>query len=186
MDYLINTTTDQLHSTGGIALVGKICERIRFAASSSPMSHPVILKSLVGLLVQGRTRYEEMELFRRDRLFRDSFGLAYVPARETLRLYLERMEPEQVQEEVERATISLLKRSTLTPIQTEVQSYLPVDVDTSPLDNSKSHKEGVSWTYKQFEGYHPAFSYIGREGYMLSSVNSGRGNSIVRTGLPRI
>ena len=127
-----------------------------------------------------------MELFRRDRLFRDSFGLAYVPARETLRLYLERVASEKVQEEVERATISLLKRSTLTPIQTEVQSYLPVDVATSPLDNSKSHKEGVSWTYKQFEGYHPAFSYIGREGYMLSSVNSGRGNSIVRTGLPRI
>jgi len=28
LDYLINTTTDQLHSTGGIALVGKIGERI--------------------------------------------------------------------------------------------------------------------------------------------------------------
>ncbi|MDA3951764.1 MAG: IS1380 family transposase [Spirochaeta sp.] len=168
MDYLIDTTTDQIHSTGGIALVGKICERIGFGCPSSTMSHPEILKSLVGLLVQGRTRYEEMELFRRDRLFRDSFGLAYVPAPETLRLYLERMEPEQVQEEVDRATISLLKRSTLSPIRTEIQSYLPVDVDTSPLDNSKSHKEGVSWTYKQFDGFHPAFSYIGREGYMLS------------------
>jgi hypothetical protein len=168
LDYLIDTTTDQIHSTGGIALVGKICERIGFAGSSSSVSHPEILKSLVGLYVQGRTRYEEMELFRRDRLFRDSFGLAYVPAPETLRLYLERMEPEQVQEEVERATISLLKRSTPTPIQTGMQSYLPVDVDTSPFDNSKSHKEGVSRTYKQFDGYHPIFSYIGREGYMLS------------------
>jgi hypothetical protein len=26
----------------------------------------------------------------------------------------------------------------------------------------------VSRTYKQFDGYHPIFSYIGREGYMLS------------------
>jgi hypothetical protein len=97
LDYLIDTTTDQLNSIGGIALVGKICERIGFGSASSPVSHPEILKSLVGLFVQGRTRYEEMELFRRDRLFRDSFGLAYVPARETLRLYLERMAPEQVQ-----------------------------------------------------------------------------------------
>ena len=168
MDYLINTTTDQLHSTGGIALVGKICERIGFGSASSAVSHPEILKSLVGLFVQGRTRYEEMDLFRRDRLFRDSFGLAYVPAPETLRLYLERMELEQVQEEVDRATISLLKRSTLTPIHTGIQSYIPVDVDTSPFDNSKSHKEGVSRTYKQFDGYHPIFSYIGCEGYMLS------------------
>lgn len=168
MDYLIDTTTEQLHSTGGIALVGKICERIGFGSASSPVSHPEILKSLVGLFVQGRTRYEEMELFRGDRLFRDSFGLAYVPAPETLRLYLERMAPEHVQEGVDRATISLLKRSTLTPIRTGMQSYLPVDVDTSPFDNSKSHKEGVSRTYKQYEGYHPIFSYIGREGYMLS------------------
>jgi hypothetical protein len=41
-------------------------------------------------------------------------------------------------------------------------------LDTSPFDSSKSHKEGVSRTYKQFDGYHPVFSYIGREGYMLS------------------
>jgi hypothetical protein len=168
LDYLIDTTTDQLHSIGGIALVGKICERIGFGSAPSAMSHPEILKSLVGLFVQGRTHYEEIDLFRDDRLFRDSFGLAYVPARETLRLYLERMAPEQVQEEVTRATVSLLKHSKLTPIQTGIQSYLPVDVDTSPFDNSKSHKEGVSRTYKQFDGYHPIFSYIGREGYMLS------------------
>lgn len=169
MDYLIDTTTDRLHSTGGVALVGKICERIGFGSMSS-VSHPETLKSLIGLFVQGRTRYEEIDLFRRDRLFRDSFGLAYVPARETLRLYLERMAPEanHVQEEVDGATISLLKRSTLTPIRTEIQRYLPVDVDTSPFDNSKSHKEGVSRTYKQFDGYHPIFSYIGGEGYMLS------------------
>jgi hypothetical protein len=85
-------------------------------------------------------------------------------------MYLERMaqEPELVQAEVDRATIGVVKRATLTPIHTEVQSYIPVDVDTSPLDNSNSHKEGVSWTYKQFDGYHPIFSYIGSEGYMLS------------------
>ena len=85
--------------------------------------------------MQGRTRYEEIDLFRQDRLFRDSFGLAYVPARETVRLYLERMaeESEGVQEEVDRATIRLLRRASLTPIRTELQSYLLVDVDTSPF-----------------------------------------------------
>lgn len=170
MDYRIDTTTDQLYGTGGIALVGKICERLGFCSPSSSVPHPEILKSLLGLFVQGRTRYEEIDLFRHDQLFRDSFGLAYVPARETLRLYLERMaeESELVQEEVDRATIGVVKQATLTPIHAEVQSYIPVDVDTSPLDNSNSHKEGVSWTYKQFDGYHPIFSYIGSEGYMLS------------------
>lgn len=170
MDYRIDSTTDSIHSTGGIALAGKIFERLGFGDPDSGLSHPEVLRVLAGLFVQGRTRYEEIDLFRRDCLFRDSFGLAYVPARETLRLYLERMASEtaQVQEEVDRFTIKLLKRLTLTPIKTGNQSYLPVDVDTSPFDNSKSHKEGVSRTYKQFDGYHPIFSYIGREGYMLS------------------
>jgi len=121
--------------------------------------------------------------FANDRLFRDSFGLAYVPARETLRLYLERMvsETKHVQREVDNATIGLLKRSTLTPIRTEIQSYLPVDVDTSPFDNSKSHKEGVSRTYKQFDGYHPIFTYIGREGYMLScELREGKQHCVKR------
>ncbi|MFP4012354.1 MAG: hypothetical protein ACLFUM_11685, partial [Spirochaetaceae bacterium] len=60
----IDTTTGQLHSTGGIALVAKICERLGFGSPSSSVFHPEILRSLVGLFVQGRTRYEEMDLFR--------------------------------------------------------------------------------------------------------------------------
>jgi len=147
-----------------------MCERLGFGSPCSSVSHPEVLRSLVELFVQGRTRDEEIDMFRHDQLFRDSFGLSYVPARETLRLYLERTakEPDLVQEEVDRTTIELLNRCSLTPIHTDVESYLPVDVDTSPFDNSKSHKEGVSRTYKQFDGYHPIFSYIGREGYMLS------------------
>jgi hypothetical protein len=51
------------------------------------------------------------------------------------RLYLERMADEQLQarHEVERAKNSLLKRAALTPIPTGAQSYLPVDLYTSPF-----------------------------------------------------
>jgi len=101
-----------------------MCERIGFGSASSSVSHREILQSLIGLCVQGRTRFEEIDLFRCDRLFRDDFGLAYVPARETLRLYLEQMteEAELVQDEVDRATIVVLKRSRLTPIQSTIHS----------------------------------------------------------------
>jgi len=30
-------------------------------------------------------------------------------------------------------------------------------------------KEGASPTYKHFDGYHPIFTYIGREGYMINT-----------------
>jgi hypothetical protein len=35
------------------------------------------------------------------------------------------------------------------------------------LDNSKTKKEGVSRTYRGYDGYHPIFAYLGKEGYML-------------------
>jgi hypothetical protein len=46
--------------------------------------------------------------------------------------------------------------------------YMPVDLDVSVFDNSGSHKEGVSWTYKGVDGYSPNFAYAGVEGYMAN------------------
>ena len=61
-----------------------------------------------------------------------------------------------------------MRRATLTPVKTERGEYLPLDVDVSPFDNSKSHKEGVGRTYKGMDGYAPNFAYVGAEGYMLN------------------
>ena len=85
MDFVINTTTDKLNSTGGMALVGKILERIQFGKRVNPIGlrHLHVLKSIVGLYTQGRTSFEEIDLFREDSFFRDSFDLKYVPAKET-------------------------------------------------------------------------------------------------------
>lgn len=45
--------------------------------------------------------------------------------------------------------------------------YGTIDV-TKPMDNSKSKKEGVSRTYKGFDGYAPMMAYIGTEGYAIN------------------
>ena len=45
---------------------------------------------------------------------------------------------------------------------------VPVDIDVTPMDNSKSKKEGVSRTYKGFDGYTPMMAYIGTEGYAIN------------------
>lgn len=173
MDFMVNTTTERLNSTGGMALVGKILEKISFCTRTrlTKPKHPHVLKSIIGLFTQGRTRFEEIDMIRNDSFFRDSFDLRYVPAKETIRLYLEHMISERtlIDSEIETAVITLLKSTTLTPITIANRTYLPVDIDTSPMDNSKSHKEGVSRTYKQFDGYHPIFCYVGQEGYMLNT-----------------
>ena len=43
-----------------------------------------------------------------------------------------------------------------------------VDIDVTPMDNSKSKKEGVSRTYKGFDVYAPMMAYIGTEGYAIN------------------
>ena len=45
---------------------------------------------------------------------------------------------------------------------------VPVDIDVTPMDNSKSKKEGVSRTYKGFDGYAPMMAYIDTEGYAIN------------------
>ena len=46
--------------------------------------------------------------------------------------------------------------------------FVPVDIDVTPMENSKSKKEGVSRTYKGFDGYAPMMAYIGTEGYAIN------------------
>jgi hypothetical protein len=46
---------------------------------------------------------------------------------------------------------------------------VPVDIDVTPMDNSNTKKEGVSWTYKQFDGYAPIMAYIGTYGYLVNT-----------------
>jgi hypothetical protein len=45
--------------------------------------------------------------------------------------------------------------------------WVALDVDVSPFDNSGTKKEGVSWTYKEVDGYAPIFAYLGEEGYLV-------------------
>ena len=46
---------------------------------------------------------------------------------------------------------------------------VPLDLDVTPMDNSKTHKEGVSHTYKGFDGYAPMMAYIGTEGFLANT-----------------
>lgn len=46
--------------------------------------------SMLGLLEQGRSSFEEIVLLKHSVLFKRSFELPFIPAREALRLYLEK------------------------------------------------------------------------------------------------
>ena len=62
---------------------------------------------------------------------------------------------------------------------------VPVDIDVTPMDNSKSKKEGVSRTYKGFDGYAPVMAYIGTEGYAINfELREGKQLSLIHISEP--
>lgn len=170
MSFHIQSTKEHLENTGGIVLAAELARisgltQLRFSVRTWRGA----LLSMFGLLCMGRSAYEDIATFRKDELFRSAFGLEYVPARETLRIYLGRMarKVKDIIAMLSGCNIALLKRAAITPINIEGRRYIPVDVDVSTFDNGKSHKEGVGRTYMGTDGYAPIFSYIGTEGYML-------------------
>jgi hypothetical protein len=68
---------------------------------------------------------------------------------------------------VQKATGDLLRKSKA-PITALATGHVALDVDVTSLDNSSTKKEGIGWTYKQFDGYAPIAAYLGEEGWALS------------------
>jgi len=169
MAFKVQSTTEQLESVAGLALAGEIARASGLAASAgNSRSFANTLSAMFGLLVQGRSSYEEIGLFRFNHFFKKALSISNVPARETLRIYLEKIATlPNILECIRACNTRVLKRATISPIEIHKRSYIPVDIDVSTLDNSGSHKEGVSRTYMGTDGYAPIFSYVGTEGYML-------------------
>ncbi len=167
---------ERLSSHSGLALAGAILDRSsirkRLDAVVLPehpfpeISHGEVATALIGLICVGKPDFDAIEPFRDDPFFIQSLGLGSVPSSPTLRQRLDSAEGAfngiLLEESAE-----LVRR--LAPAITPCHGNLvAVDIDVSPFDNSKTKKEGVSWTYKRFDGYAPIFGYVGEEGYLAN------------------
>jgi hypothetical protein len=94
-------------------------------------------------------------------------GIKAIPSEEILRQRLDQINT-AISPIVEQSNIQLLRNTRIEPSPC-FGSYVPVDVDVVPFDNSNTQKEGVSWMYKGFKGYAPILAYIGTEGYGIGA-----------------
>jgi hypothetical protein len=167
----IQTTTETIESKGGLILAGKIAAKAGLAAIRSPLvkNAGAVISTLFGLMVEGKTDFESAGEMRGSLFFQEAFGLPCVYAKETVRLYADRMatNADEVIGQLRESSARIIRRSPLHGLWINGRHYLPVDIDTSAMDNSKTKKEGVSRTYQGFDGYHPIMAYAGEEGYML-------------------
>lgn len=171
------TETDEfLTSQGGLAMIGMLAERsglrdkvsyIVAEKKNGSISTADTLLTMTGLLCLAKPDFDAVEQFRDDEYFQQALGLKEVPSEATLR---QRMDQTglMVRDAILAASAALLKKTApkITPC---FGPYVPIDADVSPFDNSGSRKEGVSCTYKLFDGYAPMLAYIGAEGYLLNA-----------------
>lgn len=178
-------TNERINAQGGLNLIGKLLKKAcpikeLFPASSGHRSDRLsdgdILTSMIGLLTQRRTHYEDIELFRQPEKkhkhlenFASSLGLSRVPSESSLRGRLAELAAQKdTFSKLDQAALHLLKAHTPTPLTVEGIEYIPLDADVSPFDNSGSHREKLGHTYKGHDGFAPIFAYLGTEGWLLN------------------
>jgi hypothetical protein len=167
----IQSTTETIESKGGLLLAGKIALKAGLARIKSAYvkNAGAVIVSLFGLMMEGKSDFESMGEKRGSLFFKEALTLPYVYAKETVRLYLEQMsaDADTVIEQLRESAAKIIRQAPLHGLWIQGRHYLPVDIDTTTMDNSKTKKEGVSRTYQGFNGFHPILAYIGKEGYML-------------------
>jgi hypothetical protein len=133
-------------------------------------SHADILFSMVGLISVGKPDYDAIEIFRsKPDFFTKALGISGCPSSPTIRQRIDLIgQAADIIIREESAALVRSKAPAISPIETSAGPYIPLDIDVSPFDNSKTHKEGVSRTYKGYDGYAPIFSYLGTEGYLIN------------------
>jgi hypothetical protein len=175
MQFVISTTDGVLIPQAGLGLVGALLQdsklRQRIDALDvegflrPEVKHGDVVAATIGLLCLGRSDFNDIEMFRNDQFFRQSWGLCQIPSEPTLRQRLDAMRDLCGPILREESALLLRKRARKpTPGHGE---WVALDIDVSPFDNSGTKKEGVSWTYKKVDGFAPIFACLGEEGYMV-------------------
>ena len=177
-----------LTPTAGLALVGHFLKTLAPALADVDASLPVrtgvatsdIVRSYLGLLVQGKSDFDAIESVRGDKFFKQALGVGLLPSSPTLRQRMDAHSTSlaaQVQPMIER----LLSRHA-PEYGVLACGWLPLDVDTLAMDNSGTAQEGVGRTYAGVDGYCPLAAYLGSHGFCLDlALRPGTQHSVKHT-----
>ena len=176
----VELSNERLITPSGLTLVGAALGKSDLVKRSNRMtvdkkrSQPQIkngdiLLTYIGLLCQGKSSFDSVREFHEDPdYFKAALGIAYaIPSAETLRQRMDAI-GSSLREDILKANITMFKTIGVEPTALE-NRHVPLDMDVTPFDNSKTFKEGVSRTYKGFDGYAPMMAYIGTEGFLVNT-----------------
>ena len=171
---------ERLITPSGLSIIGgmlgksdfvKRCNRIPVdkKRSEPQIKDGDILLTYIGLLCQAKTQYDAVNEMKDDpEYYKYALGITRsIPSAETLR---QRMDDigSSLRQQILEANVDMFRAHDVNPTALST-GLLPVDIDVTPFDNSKSCKEGVSRTYKGFDGYAPIMAYMGAEGFLVNT-----------------
>ena len=175
----IEFSDEQLITPSGLVFVGQILGKSSFVKkiNRAPISKDYLQKQIkngdvlltyIGMLCQGKPQYEAVrEMMDDPDYYKYALGISYaIPSAETLRQRFD-MIGDSLRKDIQQANVDMLREMHIKPTALD-NGFVPVDIDVTPFDNSKSNKKGVSRTYKGFDGYAPIMAYIGTEGYLVN------------------
>ena len=179
--FQIAFTDEIIVNETGLSMVGKILNDTSFRTQinnkniikNSSILVPTydIMATYIGCLAQAKPEFARIEEYRNDKFFANAMMLQKrCPSECISRQRLDAIGKDDMQEFksiVNKVNIELLTNPKV-QLTSRYEEYIPVDIDVSPHDNSGTKKEGVSYTYKGYEGYAPIYAYIGNEGYLLN------------------
>ena len=159
VEFIIKEGDENLTSHSGLALIGALLNRTELSKRADStvlpgcqeprIPHGDILKTMIGLMSMAKPDYDAIEEFREIPFFRQSLGIGRCPASPALRQRLDVAGGafDQIIKE-ESAKMIRNTASEIGTVSTSNGERVPLDIDVSPSDNSKTKKEGVSRTYK--------------------------------------
>ena len=179
-------TSTRIVTNAGLFLVGKILENAGFHSKCNALpvsvAHPEsqitcadVFATAIGSLCSGNSTFESAREFNNDQTFyQEALGVGRIPSAERLRQRLDQAAIEEetkgyeLHKNIRDINLSILQQENarISPLP---NGDIPVDCDVTPYDESKSHKEGVSRTYKGFDGYAPMDAHIGTEGHFINT-----------------
>ncbi len=176
----IKFSNERIIPASGLSVVGAILSKSDFVKRCNRMDvtpnrsqHQIkngdILLTYIGMLYMGKPQYQAGHQMDDDQEFyKYALGITRsIPIEETLR---QRMDDigDSLRNRILAENVEMLHMNGIIPSRLP-NGYVPVDIDVTPFDNSKTRKEGVSRTYKGYDGYAPIMAYIGTEGYLVNA-----------------
>lgn len=194
-----------LTGVGGIALVGNALGRFTdfqsaftaaFLKGTGGIPWGDVLLPYVASLATGKSDYEALRPWQGKPWVAKALRVGRVASPETVRQHLDNLADGHLDEALGiagQATLDLIKRSK-TPITPCCTGHVCLDVDTTPQDNGKTKKEGVTRTYMPgVFGFAPIFACAGEEGWCIhEAFRMGKQHgqngapAVIRTSIQRL